>query len=273
MSATSTPTRGPAPQVRPDKPAPSPFGVGLAVVAVVLTVVTVQTTDFSLAGVLEDLTRKNSSVEGLLSPDLTQITNDRSVALFIETLRMAIVGTFLGGFTALPLALINSPVGAPSPRVRVVAKTYADVIRAIPDVLWALLFVAMVGIGVLPGLLALTFFCMAVVTKLTSDVLDGLDPGPIEAAKAVGASHTQMLRTAIVPQVLPAYSSFLLYGFELNLRASAVLGLVGAGGIGTRIDFFRNRGEWSEVWGIIILFFIVTFLVERLSVTFRRRLI
>lgn len=271
MSATTTP--GPVRQVRPEKPAPSRFSIWLAVGAAVLTVLAVWTTEFSLAGVLEDLTRPNSSFEGLLSPDFSQITNERSLRLFAETLRMAIVGTFLGGFTALPLALVNSPVGAPNEPVRLIAKTYADVIRAIPDVLWALLFVAMVGIGVLPGVLALTFFCMAVVTKLTSDVLDGLDPGPIEAAQAVGASHTQMLRTAIVPQVLPAYSSFLLYGFELNLRASAVLGLVGAGGIGTRIEFYRGRGEWSEVWGLIILFFIVTFLVERLSVTFRRRLV
>ncbi len=73
--------------------------------------------------------------------------------------------------------------------------------------------------------------------------------------------------------MLPAYSSFVLYGFELNLRASAVLGLVGAGGIGNRIEFYRGRGEWSEVWGIIILFFVVTALVERLSVTLRRRLV
>ena len=191
----------------------------------------------------------------------------------VETLQMAIVGTVVGGFAALPLALWNSPVGAPNRVVRWVAKVYADVIRAIPDVLWALLFTAMVGIGALPGILALTFFCMAVVTKLTSDVLDGIDMGPVEAARSVGSGHTQMLRTAIVPQVLPSYSSFLLYGFELNLRASAVLGLVGAGGVGTRIDFYRGRGEWSEVWGIIILFFLVTFLVERLSVTFRRRLV
>ncbi len=164
-------------------------------------------------------------------------------------------------------------MGAPNRVVRWTAKVYADVIRAIPDVLWALLFVAMVGIGVLPGVLALVFFSMAVTTKLTSDVLDGIDLGPVEAADATGAGHTQMLRTAIVPQILPSYSSFLLYSFELNLRASAVLGLVGAGGIGNLIDFYRNLGRWAEVWGIIALFFIVTFFVERLSVSFRRRLV
>lgn len=245
----------------------------MAVLGVAMTVVTVWSTDFSLLGIVEDLGRPNASVDGLRSPDWSQLTNPRTLRAFVETLQMAVVGTIVGGFAALPLALWNSPVGAPGPRSRLVFKVYADVIRAIPDVLWALLFVAMVGIGVLPGMLALTFFCMAVVTKLTSDVLDGLDLGPVEAADAVGASHTQKLRTAIVPQVLPAYSSFVLYGFELNLRASAVLGLVGAGGIGNRIEFYRGRGEWSEVWGIIILFFIVTALVERLSVMFRRRLV
>lgn len=270
---SATPTSGLRGHQRPDRPPPSLFAVGLAAGTLVMTVVTVIVTDFSLAGVIEDLTRRNSSFAGLLDPAWDQVTNDRSVRAFVETLQMAVVGTVLGGFAALPVALWNSHVGAPNAPVRWVAKIYSDVIRAIPDVLWALLFVAMVGIGVLPGILALTFFSMAVTTKLTSDVLDGIDLGPVEAADACGANHTQMLRTSILPQILPSYSSFLMYSFELNLRASAVLGLVGAGGIGERIEFYRGRGDWSEVWGIIVLFFIVTFLVERLSVTFRRRLV
>ena len=270
MSATAT---GAPRQQRPRRPRSSVFGLAMAVLAVAMTVVTVLATNFSLAGVLEDLTRTNSSFRGLANLDWSQVTNERTLRAFVETLQMAVVGTVLGGFAALPLALWNSPVGAPNRVVRWVAKIYSDVIRAIPDVLWALLFVAMLSIGVLPGILALTFFSMAVTTKLTSDVLDGIDRGPIEAAEATGAGHTQMLRTAIVPQILPSYSSFLLYSFELNLRASAVLGLVGAGGVGTRIDFYRNQGDWAQVWGIIVLFFIITFLVERLSVTFRRRLV
>ena len=270
MSST---TSGPVGDRRPDRPPPSMFAVAMTVLAGVMTVVSVLATDFSFAGLVEDLSRRNSSFVGLLDPDWSQLTNDRSIRGFVETLQMAVVGTVLGGFASLPLALWNSRVGAPNRVVRWVVKVYSDVIRAIPDVLWALLFVAMVGIGVLPGLLALIFFSMAVTTKLTSDVLDGIDLGPVEAADAAGSGHTQMLRAAIVPQILPSYSSFLLYSFELNLRASAVLGLVGAGGIGQRIDFYRGRGEWSEVWGLIILFFVVTFLVERLSVTFRRRLV
>lgn len=270
---SASPSRGPAAQVRPDPPGPSAFAIGLAVLVVVMTLLSVWATDFSLEGIIEDLGRTNSSIEGLRTIDLAIITSDRTRAALIDTLRMAVVGTVTGGFVALPLALWSSRVGAPGRRRRMVAKIYADVIRAIPDVLWALLFVAFVGIGILPGLLALTFFTMAVVTKLTADVLDGIDPGPIEAADASGASHTQMLRTAIVPQVLPAYSSFLLYGFELNLRASVVLGLVGAGGIGSIIELNRSLGRWSQVWGVIVLFFVIVFFVERLSITLRRRLV
>jgi len=271
MSQVSSP--GLRSQERPSKPPPSSFGIGMVILGIVMTVVAVIATDFSLASMIKDLTCPNSSFQGLVHLDWSVIFNDRAQAYFLETLQMAVIGTIIGGFAALPLALWNSKVGAPSTPVYLISKAFNNVIRAIPDVLWALLFVAMVGIGALPGILALIFFSIAVTSKLTSDVLDGLDPGPIEAAHATGANHTQMLRTAIVPQILPAYSSFLLYNFEVNLRASAVLGLVGAGGIGILIDTYRGFFLWEQVWGLILMFFIVTFLVERLSLTLRRRLV
>jgi len=76
-----------------------------------------------------------------------------------------------------------------------------------------------------------------------------------------------------VPQILPSFTSSLLYSFELNLRGSAVIGLVGAGGIGQRLEFFRGQGRWEEVWGIVFMFFLVVFVVERISVLLRRRLV
>jgi phosphonate transport system permease protein len=152
-------------------------------------------------------------------------------------------------------------------------RTVCNIIRAFPDILWALLFVAAVGIGALSGLLALFFFSIAVVTKLTADTLDGIDTGPLEAADAGGARHSQMLRTAVVPQILPAYASYALYAFELNLRASSVIGLVGAGGIGQRIQFFQSQNNWEAVWGIVVMFVIVVFIVDRISTLLRRRLV
>ena len=150
---------------------------------------------------------------------------------------------------------------------------FNSVVRAIPDLMWAGLFVLGVGIGKLSGLLALFFFSIAVITKLLSDTVDGIDMGPVEAARAAGASQIQVLRTAVVPQILPAFASFALYDFEINLRASAILGFVGAGGIGLTLNYFKTEGKWDRLWGLVVMFFIVVFLIERLSVSIRRRLL
>lgn len=261
----------------PRKPPPSKFAIATIVGAVALTFVTAWDWEYgvglSLAEVWEDLSRSNAPMRGLTNPDFGQIFSERSRGPFLETLRVAVLSTAAGGLVALLLALWSTRFGAPNRPVLFIVRTFNNVIRAFPDLLWALLFVAAVGIGALSGLLALFFFSIAVVTKLTADTLDGIDMGPLEAAHAAGAGHSQMLRTAVVPQILPAYTSFLLYGFELNLRASAVIGLVGAGGIGRRIDFFRGRGDWEQLWGLVFMFFLVVFVVERISVVFRRRLV
>jgi len=262
-----------SPSALPPKPPVSRFAVAGTVAAVALTVLTAWSVGFSLGGLVDDLRRPNPVLDGLLDPDWGQVTSRRSREKFLETVQLAVLGTLIGASLALPLALWTTAYGNPNRYLRGALRLVNSVIRSIPDLLWALLFVAAVGVGALAGLLALIFFSLAVTTKLTSDTLDGIDMGPIEAANAAGAGLAQMLRTAVVPQILPAYSSFVLYNFELNLRASAVLGLVGAGGIGQRIEFFRGRGEWEELWGLVFMFFIVVVVVERVSITMRRRLV
>lgn len=274
---TTATTEAPPDTRRPKRPPPSPFAIGAIIGAVALTIATGADwrygIGFSLTEVLTDLTRPNAPMRGLVNIDLSILTNSRFLDAFAETVQMAVIGTICGSIVALPLALLNSHIGAPNRIVYGAVKLFNNVIRSFPELLWALLFVAAVGIGALPGILALFFFSIAVVTKLTSDTVDGIDPGPIEAARASGASHLQLLRSTVVPQVLPAYTSFAMYCFELNLRNSAVLGFVGAGGIGAVIDFYRGRGEWDNVWGIVLGFFIVVFIVERISMALRRRLI
>lgn len=271
MTAPAEPA-GAAPTLPPRTP-PSRFAILGTLGALALTGLTAWAVEFSLGDLFENLTRTNSVVEGLLSPDLTQIWSRRSRSAFLETLQLAIIGTAAGSLASLPLALWSTDFGNPSRPLRWLVRTFNNIVRSIPDLLWALLFVTAVGVGTLPGLIALFFFSLAVTTKLTADTLGGIDHGPIEAAQAAGASLTQMLRTAVVPQILPAYSSFVLYNLELNLRASAVLGLVGAGGIGNRIEYFRGLGRWSELWGLVFMFFLVVFVVERFSISLRRRLV
>lgn len=262
---------------RPRKPPPTRFAVLATAAAIVLTVVTAWDWEygigFSVAEVFRNLTRTNPGFEGLLSTDFSRLTSGTAQAAFVETTFMAVVSTITGALVGLPLAILNSVVGAPNRATYLFVKTVNNVIRSIPDLLWALVFVAAVGTGTLPGMLALFLFSIAVVAKLTSDIIDGIDPGPVESALAGGASHVQMVRTAIVPQILPGYVSFSLYTFELNLRASAVLGLVGAGGIGELLRAYYGRGQYDRVWGLVVGFFVVVFVIERVSMALRKRLV
>ncbi|WP_166348784.1 phosphonate ABC transporter, permease protein PhnE [Phytoactinopolyspora limicola] len=262
---------------RPKKPRPSLFMlgglIGLAAVTIAAGADWRFGVGFSLTEIWDGLTRPNAPMRGLGEIDFGVLTGTRARNGFLETLQMALVSTISGALVALPLALFNSKLGAPNRIAYAAIKLFNNVIRSIPDLLWALLFVAAVGIGALPGMLALFFFSIGVVTKLTSDTIDGIDHGPVEAARASGASHLQMLRTAVFPQVLPAYTSFSMYCFELNLRASAVLGFVGAGGIGAVINDYRISGQWDRVWGVVVGFLIVVIVVERISMMLRRRLL
>lgn len=277
MTATATPTVTPTPEREqlqlPSKPKPSPFAIGVWALVIVFTIVSARRVGFSFTGVIEDLQRSNPVFDGLLNTRWGEMFSSRSRAAFLQTLQMAVLGTTGGVIVSLPLALWSTEVGNPYVVPRLILRSINNVIRSIPDLVWAGLFVLGTGIGALSGVLALFFFSIAVMVKLTADTLDGLDMGPVEAANAAGASHTQMLRTAIVPQILPAFSSYALYDLELNLRASAVLGLVGAGGIGTRLAFFQNRGQWDKLWGLVVMFFLVVFVVEYVSVRIRRRLV
>lgn len=262
---------------RPARPRRGFFGPVVVVVLVVFTLLTTWDwrygTGFSIREVFSELSRDNPVISAIGDTDFGQLVSPRSRRAFVETLRLAVLGTLSGSIVALPLALVSTRVGAPNRVVRVAARSISNVVRALPDILWALLFVAAVGSGALPGLLALFLFTIAVVTKLTADTVDGIDLGPVEAANASGAGHAQMLRTAQVPQILPAYASYVLYAFELNLRSSAVIGIVGAGGIGERLENFRQFQQWERLWAIVVMFVIVVFVVDRLSTLLRRRLV
>jgi phosphonate transport system permease protein len=257
----------------PPRPRPSMLMIVIGLGALFFTVLSARRVEFSPGDLISNLTRSNPVFDGLLNMSWDEMFSSRSRKAFVETLQLAVLGTTAGVIVSLPLALWATEIGNPYVVPRLILRSINNVIRAIPDLLWAGLFVLGVGIGALSGLLALFFFSLAVMVKLTADTLDGIDMGPIEAANAAGATHTQMLRTAVVPQILSAFSSYALYDFELNLRASAVLGLVGAGGIGQRLDFFRNRGQWDKLWGLVLMFFLVVFVVERISVSIRRRLV
>lgn len=267
------PASAPVGYTRPRKPPPGLFGIGIGVAAVAITVLAVRATEFSVMDIFDTIGNKNPVLEALPHAELSQIFSPRSRSAFMETLQMAVLASIAGSLVALPLALLSTRFGAPWLPLRGFVRLVSGVVRAVPEILWAQLFIAGVSIGKTAGLLALFMFTIAVVTKLTADTIDGIDTGPLEAADAAGAGRVQMLRTGVVPQILPAYSSFVLYAFELNIRSSAVLGFVGAGGIGQRIQFFQGQNDWERMWGITVMFIAVVFVIDRISTLLRRRLV
>lgn len=269
---TST-TRASAPprQQRPSKPRPS-WTLWAGVVGfLAMTWWSANGIGFSMARIVDGLQRENRPLQELLRPDLTYLPN--TIGPFVETLQMAVIAAVLGCGIALPAAFLASKVTAFNRGSYGGVKGLLNVIRSIPDLLYAMVFVAALSIGPLPGVLALILFNIGVTAKLTSETIDGVDTGPLEAAFAAGSRHTSAVRSAVLPQVLPNYIAYSLYVFELNLRASAVLGLVGAGGIGQPLRLELSRFRYDRVSAIIIGIFVVVFVLERISIALRRRLV
>lgn len=263
-----------AASARPPKPRSSPW-VPLAILGfVAITWVTL--TDewgigFEPLDLIEDITRGAPILAELLQPNWEFVP--QTFQPMLETFQMAVIASAAGCLLALPVAFLASRVTAPNRAFFVADRGLLSVIRAIPDILYALIFVAAAGVGVVPGIAALLLFNIGVVAKLLSETIDGVDTGPIEAARAVGANRTQMVRWSVLPQVLPNYVAYSLYTFELNIRASTVIGIVGAGGIGNLLVTQYRRFDWENLSVIIIELFLLVFVIEVISIALRRRLV
>ena len=268
---------------RPEKPRPSlvlPLGV-VAFLAITWVSLSEQFgIGLDVGQLIADITRgggilirdaENAGQRGLLQPNWAFLP--QTVEPMLETFRMAVLASVIGCSVALPVAFLASRVTSPNLATYLVDRSILSVIRAIPDFLYAIIFVAAVSIGPLPGIAALVLFNIGVVAKLQSETIDGIDLGPIEAARAAGGTRIQTVRWAALPQVLPNYVAYSLYTFELNIRASTVLGIVGAGGIGRLLYREYKFFNWANVSVIVVELFVFVFIIELVSITLRRRLV
>jgi phosphonate transport system permease protein len=260
--------------VRPQKPRRSlaiPVGI---VVFIVLTAVSLSEQfgiGLDIGSLIEDIGRGRDIIAELLNPTWSYLP--QTVGPMIETFQMAVVASFVGCAVALPFSFLASRVTTSGRIGFTGTRSVLSVIRAIPDILYALIFVAAVGVGPLPGIMALILFNIGVVGKLVSETVDGVDRGPLEAAQATGGTGFQGIRWAVLPQILPYYVAYSLYTFELNIRASTVLGIVGAGGIGRTLLAQYKLFHWSNVSVIIVELFFLVLAIEIISISLRRRLV
>jgi len=191
----------------------------------------------------------------------------------LETLQIAYIGTFFGTLFALPLIFLASANTAIDPISMWISRTLLTILRSIPDLLWAALLVPILVIGPLPGAVALTLFTIGVLAKLGSETVEAVDPGPLEALKAVGAGRNRTIAYAVVPQVAATMTSYILYSFEINVRASVIIGLVGAGGIGQLLLVRLNFFDYTAIGMIIVIIFAVVLIIDAASVWARSKLI
>ena len=191
----------------------------------------------------------------------------------LQTVQIAILGTAAGAFLCVPLVVLASRNLAPHRAVYAAARGFMNLLRTIPELLYAAILVAAVGVGPLPGVLALTVFSAAVLAKLTSESVEAVDEGPLEALQAAGATNLQVLRHAVVPQVAPLFWSHCLYVFEVNIRASTVLGLVGAGGIGQQLRLMLSLFQYENAFIIILVTFVLVSAIDFAAGLIRERLV
>ncbi len=227
-------------------------------------------------------------VRGMFPPDLSPAFLRFLAVPVVETIQISIAGTALAVLIGLPLGLLATSTltwsGVLHERRRASARAlgfvpYAgarallSVFRSIPEFVWAFMFVRAVGLGPFPGVLALGFHTGGVLGKLFGEVLEDVGPRPLEALQAAGASRPAVLLDGIVPQAIPQFFAYALYRWEVNIRAAAVLGFVGAGGLGQRIHLAISLFLEHQLLTLILAVYLMVTLVDASSGWLRRRIV
>ncbi|MEL7471586.1 MAG: phosphonate ABC transporter, permease protein PhnE [Pseudomonadota bacterium] len=218
------------------------------------------------AEVLAEALEKIDRLPGLLVQFLPSL---------IETINIAAASTLIGALLAVLFSLLSTRGLARWPRMVGVFRRFLDILRAIPEIVIALVLIFILSVGPVPAMIAIALHTIGALGKLFSEVNENADLKPVEGLESVGASWFQRMWLGVIPQVLPNYLSYALLRFEINVRASAILGFVGAGGIGydLRNAMSWGKGRYDEAAAIFLLLFLTIVLVDQLSSYGRNRLV
>ena len=190
----------------------------------------------------------------------------------LETIDLGIFGTLGGIIMALPLAILAAANVTPSRLLYYAARAVIGFARAVPDLVWALLFVTAVGLGPFPGALALSVHSIGMLGRLFAETIEHMDMAPIDALTLTGARRMQVFSHGVIPSILPSFVGIALYRLDENIRSSLVLGFVGAGGIGFELLSAMSLFQYQLVSLLLIVTFVIVIAAERLSALLRARL-
>lgn len=209
-------------------------------------------------------------VRRMVPPDLSVLGSAVTGAL--QTLQIAVIGTTVAAILALPLGFLSARNVVSAP-IFYPARALLNLFRSVDTMVYALFFVAAVGLGPFPGVLAVVTYTAMTLAKLYSEAIEGIDPGPVEAIAATGASRLQVLRFGMLPQVLPLFASYVLYRLETNIRAATILGFVGAGGIGFYIQTYLRMINYPAASAVLLVLVLMVMGVDFTSSRLRARIV
>ena len=197
---------------------------------------------------------------------------DVLIGPLVDTITMSIVGTLIGVVFALPMAFVNSTNIVKNKYVITILRTILSLLRTIPVLVYALISVYIFNPGPFAGTVAIAIFTFAIASKMLYEQIETVDMGPYEALESTGASTVRAVRCAIYPQIKPYYYSMILYNFEMNVRSAAILGYVGAGGIGVILSDTLGWREYANTGMVLICLIIVVIIIESTSRKIRGKL-
>lgn len=253
------------------RPNPWPARLGSALLVVLMLYAAIA---FGLLGTkfLDGLPRLAGAAAMMLPPKGWQHLPEWLWAL-AETVAMALIGTLLGALAAVPLGFACARNTLPLRLLQFGCRRFADSLRSLDHLIWAIVFVRAVGLGPLAGIMAIAVVDAGTLAKLYSEAIENTDRKPLEGARSAGASGMETIRWGLLPQVLPNMLAAALYMWESNTRSATILGIVGAGGIGYQLSDRLRVYDWGEASTIILLILIAVYAIDLVSARLRRRII
>jgi phosphonate transport system permease protein len=195
----------------------------------------------------------------------------------IETLFLALISTTLGALIAIPVGFLaaRNLMGSNVVTLAIyyITRTILNIVRSIEPLIIAIVFVVIVGLGPFPGVIAITLHTVAALGKLYSEVIEGIDPGPMEAIRAVGGNWVQMVRYAVIPQIVPPFMSFTIYRWDINVRTSTIIGFVGGGGLGFYLYQWIFKGDYRAIGSAFIAIVVIVMILDFVSARIRSKLV
>ncbi len=249
---------------------PRPLTPYIVIALLIVSYIAIQVTSFKISTIFERGYEFFNILARMVPPDVSYTSN--ILKPLIDTIKMSLLGSLIGAICAGPFAVLSSSNINSNKVLLQAVRAIFSVLRTLPTLIIALIATYIFGLGTFAGTLAIGIFTFGIVNKMLYEQIETVDMGPFEAMESLGATKVEAFAASIIPQILPTYLSICLYSFEVNVRYAAILGYVGAGGIGLLLFEKLGWRQYGMVGMIILLLFVTVVLIESLSRYLRGRL-